>query len=120
MPLRPLLLLDLAVPRDIDPRIGGDDVFLYTVDDFDELVKANLATREKEARRAEQIVGKHVDEYQAGMIEHDLHIGQLLDLLDRPLSQAFRRLGEDDAVRVIVVTGAGRAFSTRQCTAPSR
>ncbi len=61
---RPLLLLDLAVPRDIDSRLGaGGDVYLYTVDDFDELVKANLATREKEARRAEQIVDKHVEEF---------------------------------------------------------
>jgi len=32
--------------------------------------------------QADQIAGKHVDEYTAGMIEHDLHVGQLLDLLD--------------------------------------
>jgi glutamyl-tRNA reductase len=61
---KPLLLLDLAVPRDVDPDLGCcDDVYLYTVDDFDELVKANLATREKEARRAEGIVEKHVEEF---------------------------------------------------------
>ena len=61
---RPLLLLDLAVPRDIDPDLCDcDDVYLYTVDDFDELVKANLDTREKEARRAEQIVEKHVADF---------------------------------------------------------
>jgi arylsulfatase len=33
--------------------------------------------------KADEIVGRHVDEYQAGMIEHDMHIGQFLDLLDR-------------------------------------
>ncbi len=61
---RPLLLLDLAVPRDVDPAVGKcDDVYLYTVDDFTELVKANLSVREKEARRAEQIVAKHVEEF---------------------------------------------------------
>lgn len=32
--------------------------------------------------QADEIVGKHVDEYTAGMIEHDMHVGQLLDLLD--------------------------------------
>jgi arylsulfatase len=32
--------------------------------------------------KADEIVGRHVDEYQAGMIEHDMHIGQFLDLLD--------------------------------------
>jgi glutamyl-tRNA reductase len=61
---RPLLLLDLAVPRDVDPVLGKfGDVYLYTVDDFNELVAANLKTREKEARRAEQIVEKHVDDF---------------------------------------------------------
>lgn len=63
---RSLLLLDLAMPRDIDPALGQfDDVFLYTVDDFNELVEANLQQREKEARRAESIVDKHVDEFVA-------------------------------------------------------
>lgn len=33
-------------------------------------------------KRADEIAGRHMDEYQAGMIEHDLHIGQFLDLLD--------------------------------------
>ncbi len=61
---RPMLLLDLAVPRDIDPDLCHcDDVYLYTVDDFDELVKVNLTTREKEARRAAQLVDKHVDDF---------------------------------------------------------
>jgi len=63
---RSLLLLDLAVPRDIDPALAKrDDVFLYTVDDFDELVHANLEQREKEARRAEALVEKHVEEFVA-------------------------------------------------------
>lgn len=61
---RPLLMLDLAVPRDIDPALADHgDVYLYAVDDFQELVAANLATREREAARAEQIVGKHVEEF---------------------------------------------------------
>jgi arylsulfatase len=38
--------------------------------------------KEEMRARADEIAGKHVDEYQAGMIEHDLHIGQFLDLLD--------------------------------------
>jgi len=61
---RPLLLLDLAVPRDIDPALADHgDIYLYAVDDFQELVAANLATREREARRAEHIVQKHVEEF---------------------------------------------------------
>lgn len=58
---RPLLLLDLAVPRDIDVRFADfDEVYLYTVDDFQELVAANLRARQKEAQRAEEIVTREV------------------------------------------------------------
>ena len=61
---RALLVLDLAVPRDVDPSLSKlSDIYLYTVDDFNELVAVNLKTREKEAKRAEQIVEKHVEEF---------------------------------------------------------
>ncbi|MBK6765622.1 MAG: glutamyl-tRNA reductase [bacterium] len=54
---RPLLFLDLAVPRDVDGALGEcEEVYLYTVDDFQELVAANLRARQKEALRAEEIV----------------------------------------------------------------
>jgi glutamyl-tRNA reductase len=58
---RPLLFLDLAVPRDIDPAFASeDDVYVYTVDDFQELVAANIKARQKEAVRAEELVDKEV------------------------------------------------------------
>jgi len=61
---RPQLLLDLAVPRDVAPDVRDqDDVYLYNVDDFEELVAANLQAREKEAQRAEKIVDKNVEEF---------------------------------------------------------
>ncbi|MCB9357747.1 MAG: glutamyl-tRNA reductase [Calditrichaeota bacterium] len=61
---RPLLFLDLAVPRDVDPELSRhDEVYLYTVDDFQELVAANIKSREKEAVRAEEIVEKEVAEF---------------------------------------------------------
>lgn len=59
---RPLLFLDLAVPRDIDSAFGAqDDVYVYTVDDFQELVAANIKARQKEAVRAEELVDKEVN-----------------------------------------------------------
>lgn len=58
---RPLLFLDLAVPRDIDSAFASeDDVYVYTVDDFQELVAANIKSRQKEAVRAEELVEKEV------------------------------------------------------------
>jgi len=59
---RPLLFLDLAVPRDVDPAFAEfDDVYVYTVDDFQELVAVNIKARQKEAVRAEEIVEKEVE-----------------------------------------------------------
>ncbi len=61
---RPLLFLDLAMPRDVDPAIAQlDEVYLYTVDDFQELVAANVKARHKEAIRAEELVAKEVEEF---------------------------------------------------------
>src|SRR5205814_32694 len=54
---RPLFLIDLAVPRDIDPRVGElDNVFLYDVDDLQQVAEGNKAERAREAEGAEEIV----------------------------------------------------------------
>lgn len=55
---RPLLLLDLAVPRDIEPTLAAvDGCFVYDIDDLEAVVAASLAGRRSEAVRAERIVG---------------------------------------------------------------
>jgi glutamyl-tRNA reductase len=54
---RPLLLVDIAVPRDLDPRLNDlDNVYLYSIDDLNNVVDINRAERDKEAVRAERIV----------------------------------------------------------------
>ncbi|MEW6187450.1 MAG: glutamyl-tRNA reductase [Thermodesulfobacteriota bacterium] len=56
---RPLFFIDIAVPRDIDPRINEmDNVFLYDIDDLQGIVTQNLAERKQEARLAEGIVAE--------------------------------------------------------------
>jgi glutamyl-tRNA reductase len=68
---RPQLLLDLAVPRDVEPAVRDlPDTYLYNVDDFQDLVAANLKAREHEAQRAEKIVEKHVEEFSLWYREH--------------------------------------------------
>jgi glutamyl-tRNA reductase len=60
----PICFFDLSVPRDIDPRLReADNSFVYSVDDFNELVEANLKARKKEAERAEKLVGQKVDAF---------------------------------------------------------
>lgn len=54
---RPLFLIDIAVPRDIDADVGQlDDVFLYNIDDLRAVVDADIAERRQEAARAEALV----------------------------------------------------------------
>ncbi len=58
---RPLLMIDIAVPRDIDQRLGDlDNVFLYNIDGLESLVAANLERRRLEIPRAEAIVADEV------------------------------------------------------------
>jgi glutamyl-tRNA reductase len=58
---RPIFLIDIAVPRDIDPRIADfDGVYVYDVDDLQSVVDDNLDARRDEAERAEDIVRDEV------------------------------------------------------------
>lgn len=58
---RPMVMVDLAVPRDIEPEIGQlDDVFLYTVDDLAQVVDAGLESRQAAVVEAEAIIDDRV------------------------------------------------------------
>jgi glutamyl-tRNA reductase len=61
---RQLLLIDLAVPRDLDPAIHAlDDCFLYDIDDLQAIVSETLAGRRSEAERAETIVAAEAEKF---------------------------------------------------------
>jgi len=61
---RPLLMVDLAVPRDIEPQVAKlSDVYLYTVDDMQDVIKENLKLRQEAANEARDIIGLHGQKY---------------------------------------------------------
>ena len=61
---RPLFIIDIAVPRDVDPRAGEiEQVFLYNIDDLQAIVRENLQKRGGEAGRAEQIIEEEVQKF---------------------------------------------------------
>ena len=61
---RPLLFVDLAVPRDVEPALAAiDGCFVYDVDDLEAVVEASLAGRRVEAVRAEQIVAVEAERF---------------------------------------------------------
>jgi glutamyl-tRNA reductase len=54
---RPIFMVDIAVPRDIEPEVGDlDDVFLYTVDDLNEVIQENRRHRQAAADQAESLI----------------------------------------------------------------
>jgi len=58
---KPLFMVDIAVPRDIDPRVGDlPNVFLYDIDDLQGIVEANLAERERAAADITDMIGHEV------------------------------------------------------------
>jgi glutamyl-tRNA reductase len=65
---RPLFIIDIALPRDVEPEVGSlDQVFLYNIDDLQSIVKENLTRRTSEVERAESIVREEVSRFTAWM-----------------------------------------------------
>ena len=63
---RPIFLLDIAAPRDIDPNVSSlPGVFLYGIDDLEQVVEENRRNRSEEARAAEKIVQEEVERFRA-------------------------------------------------------
>ncbi|MDH7499073.1 MAG: glutamyl-tRNA reductase [candidate division NC10 bacterium] len=61
---RPLFLIDIAVPRDIDPEANQvENVYIYDLDDLQELVRSNLREREKEVERGEAFIAREVKQF---------------------------------------------------------
>jgi glutamyl-tRNA reductase len=61
---RPVFMVDIAVPRDIEPEVGAlNDVYLYTVDDLKDVVQENLKSRQQAAGEAEKIIDDKVVEF---------------------------------------------------------
>jgi len=63
-PRRPLLIIDIAIPRDVEPGVGEEpNVFLYNVDDLRQIVDENLDRRRRSLPRAERIVAEEADAF---------------------------------------------------------
>lgn len=84
---RPMFMVDIAVPRDIDANISNlDNVYLYTVDDLQEIIESNKQSRQNAALEAEEIIN-----VQAEHFVNQLHASQQT----KPVIQAFRQQSMD-------------------------
>ena len=122
---RPMLLLDLAVPRDIDPAVGAlDDAFLHTIDDLERAIEDNRRSRREAAAEAEAIVDLQVARF-AGALQAAGNDAPLRALRargeaerDAALHRARRQLaaGHDPSV---VVEQLAQALTNKLLHAPT-
>jgi glutamyl-tRNA reductase len=69
---KPIFMVDIAIPRDIEPEVGQlDDVYLYCVDDLHDIIEENLQSRRDAAEQAEEIVESQVEYFMAWLRSQD-------------------------------------------------
>ncbi|MCB1768331.1 MAG: glutamyl-tRNA reductase [Candidatus Competibacteraceae bacterium] len=98
---QPMFMVDLAVPRDIDPAVADlDDVYLYTVDDLKDIIQENLRSRQAAARQAEEIIDAQVDHFM-GWLRAQSSVDSIRALRrraeaarDESLARALRQLAQ--------------------------
>ena len=98
---RPLCILDIAVPRDVDPAVAEmDNVFLYDLDDLRAVVSASVEHRQRELPAAEQVIAAEVEKYWqwvAGLAAVPVVTqfrNEMNRVRERELDAALRRLGD--------------------------
>ena len=91
---KPIFMVDLAVPRDIEPEVGKlEDIYLHTVDDLKTVVDENLRGRELAAEAALEIVNLEVTLFEQWLITHQSsdQIRQLRDGAELVKQQAIEK-----------------------------
>lgn len=104
---RPMFLIDIAMPRDIDPDVNNlDNIYLYDIDDLKEVVEENLAQRRGEAEKAKTIVDEEVESFSTWVRSLALQptivdmVRRGEDIMREELALTFKRLGTvDDTTR---------------------
>ena len=87
---RPMFLIDIAVPRDVEASVGElDRVYLYNLDDLQQVVQGTLSQRKGAIDAARAIVTRHVEEFSAWHRQREM--GPAIDRLYRTLPRAGPR-----------------------------
>jgi len=122
---RPMFMVDIAVPRDIEAEVDElNDVYLYTIDDLREVVQENMESRQEAAREAEKIIDTQVVDFMHWVKSLDAvptirALRESADALrEAELERARRRLarGEDPAR---VIEQLARALTNKFTHAPT-
>ena len=108
----PMFFVDIAVPRDIDPRVGRlDSVYVYDVDDLQKILTSNLELRGREAEAAGRVLEEEVTAFlhwqrvrSLTPVIRELR-GHARSIMERELARAANKLGPeiDEAQRAAIV-----------------
>lgn len=122
---KPMFMVDIAVPRDIEPEVGDlEDVYLYSVDDLHEVVSENLKSRQGAADAAEQLVVAGADDFMQRLRERaavDVLRAcrqQAEGLRDEELNRALRLLANGAPAEDVLAQFA-RGLTNKLMHAPS-
>ena len=122
----PFCILDIALPRDVEPAVGRlENVFLYDIDDLSSVVAANIERREGEIPSAEGVIEEETDRYWSWLSELAAvpvltQIRQEMDQLrERELQHALRRLENISPEQRAVVEALSRSLMNKFLHNPS-
>ncbi len=120
---RPIFMVDIAVPRDIEPEVADlSDIYLYSVDDLQEVIQENMRSRQEAAHQAEEIIDLHVDEYMGWLRSLDAveliqdyrcHAENLRDeVLQKALQQLNKGKSPEQAMQFLARTLTNKLLHT--------
>jgi len=120
---QPIFMVDIAVPRDIESEVSElNDVYLYTVDDLQEVIQENLRSRQEAAEQAVEIVDLHVEEFMGwlrsldavGMIQDYRRQAERMrdDVLERALKQIQSGKSPEESLKFLAHTLTNKLLHT--------
>ncbi|MBM7060186.1 glutamyl-tRNA reductase [Pseudomonas sp. UL073] len=122
---KPIFMVDIAVPRDIEAEVGElDDIYLYTVDDLHEVIAENLKSRQGAAQAAEELVAAGTDDFMQRLRELaavdvlKAYRQQAERLRDEELAKAQRLLANGSSADEVLAVLA-RGLTNKLLHAPS-
>jgi glutamyl-tRNA reductase len=106
---RPMCMVDLAIPRDIEPEIAKlDDVFLYDLDDLQTLISSNLENRQHSAKEATLLIELHVMHFMKWLRSLDSVSvirrlrEKVMTTRDQELSKALQMLAQGKSAEIVM------------------
>lgn len=112
---RPLVVMDIAVPRDVEPGAASlDDVYVFDIDDLERVVAANLAERAQAAEAATTIVEAEVNQFLAW--QRSAHVVPTI----RALREHFLQVADDEAAKAMAAITRDGATAEERAAAVQR